>query len=187
MAAIQSMLLVYFLSKRINNRGLLLVGCGFYTISLFRSFYQGFIENSLIDIVLSPLSYILQPPTSFISAVIFIILGKILAENYSQSAWHLNKYYIMALIIIVLLGVIEVTVLRSECNIYFQNSYIALVPFTYLSIKMMLGMNSQLPSTVINFLRSSSILIYLSHPVFVFINKTFLDIGLGIGLSLLSG
>jgi len=60
MASIQSMILVYFLSKKLNNKGLFLVGCGFYAISLKYSFYEGVISSSLIDKILSPFSYVLQ-------------------------------------------------------------------------------------------------------------------------------
>jgi len=51
-----------------------------------------------------------------------------------------------------------------------------------ISVRILLGINFQWSSIIFNFMRSSSILIYLSHPVFVFLNKTFWGMRLGVEL-----
>lgn len=83
-ALIESVPLVYFLGKRINNRGLFVLGLILYAITSMCDTYYSILPNVLREIADCINTIVGDIAVSFIPAFIFVVSGKIIAENYSR-------------------------------------------------------------------------------------------------------
>lgn len=109
-ALIESVSLVYFLSKKINNRGLFIIGTLLYILtSICDTYYHQMpldIQHfaNYVNVCIGDIA------VSFIPAFIFVVSGKIIADNYNS----IQKYS---------LTIISVALLLSLLACYIESSF----------------------------------------------------------------
>lgn len=112
MACILSVNIVYFLSRKLSNCTLLLIAVGTYLISLLSSSYYGLLNQLLDERLMTLFSYFVMafhPANSFMVALIYIVLGKYIAN---EKSWKLTRIthvirshnYITIVLILILWG-----------------------------------------------------------------------------------
>ena len=188
MACIISVNIIYYLSKRINNKQLLLLGVGAYAISLVCSTYYGAFDSLLSDRLAhyhAAFSAYFMPANSFIVALIYIVLGKIIAEDVHNNKKRLNKKQnIVWVFLVALIGMIEAYFLRWSVSI--SDAFLFLPFFAGLSLMLLLRTRVNLSSSVSKMLRSMSILIYILHPIFIEINPVLFGIDKGMEMYIIT-
>lgn len=185
MASILSVNIIYILSRRLNNKQLLLIGWGGYSISLACSSYSGVLDIFLNDSFTyyhAAFSSFFMPANSFVVALIYIVIGKIIAENLHRTGdIHFNKSLnLMLLLLVGILGLLEVHFLRW--SVVINDAFLFLPFFTTLSFVLVLHMEVNLSASVSRLLRSMSILVYILHPIFISINHKLFDLDSGLKL-----
>ena len=180
MACIISVNIIYYLSNRLNNKSLLLIGVGGYLLSLICSGYDGAFNLLLNERFVhyhAAFSTYFMPANSFIVATIYVVIGKIIAESVRESKPLPNiKQNIALLIVVVILGILEVHLLRWSV---INDALLFLPFFAGLSLMLLLRARVNISPSVSKMLRSMSILIYILHPIFIAINPTLLDVEKG--------
>lgn len=182
MACIISTNIVYYLSHRLNNKQLLLLGWGGYFFSLLCSSYSGMLDLLLDDNIKyyhAAFSYFFMPANSFIVALIYVVLGKIIAD-YIRSKKQLcidKKMNIYLLFLFVVLGIIEVHFIRW--SVVISDAFLFLPFFIVLAFILILRTKVDISPSVSRLLRSMSILIYILHAIFVSVNPKLFDINSG--------
>ena len=174
-ASWQGMLIVFLLSKKINWKGLFVLGFLCYISSLPGTMYYGLISGtSFYKYYWYGYNIIFCPANSFITAIPFIVIGKYLAENNLTISRRLN---LLLLLCALCLGIVE-TVLCHD-SYYMNDTFLSLLLFCPLLVLLLLNSSIRIPTKVSRFFRKSSILIYLVHlPVFSLLRaQSFVDFG----------
>lgn len=117
MACIISTNIIYYLSHRLNNKQLLLLGWGGYFFSLLCSSYSGMLDLLLDDNIKYyhvAISFFFMPANSFIIALIYVVLGKIIAEDIQNNKQLCinRKINVILLFLFAVLGIVEVHFIR---------------------------------------------------------------------------
>lgn len=84
MCLIQCVPLVYFLSKRMSNTSMLILGAVFYSITAFCKSYYIFFPESIQDIALTICVNVDDICHTFLNAFIYVVLGKMFADNNTR-------------------------------------------------------------------------------------------------------
>ena len=185
MASILSVNIIYYLSRRFNNKQLLLMGWGGYFVALACSSYSGVLDvflNDRFTYYHAAFSYFFVPANSFVVALIYIVIGKIIVENLHRTGnIHLNKSLnLMLLLLVGALGILEIHFLRW--SVVINDAFLVLPFFTTLSFILVLQTEVNLSTSVSRLLRSMSILVYILHAIFVSINPKLFDLDSGLTL-----
>ena len=157
---------VWLLSKKTNNNVLLSLGIIAYIICCLTSNYFSFYEDLPYSVLIyKSYSFVLgKPCNSFLSALLFVVIGKMLAE---KDIHVLNKKLLFMFVFSILILFIEVSIvekfgLNKSAVDYSDDSYFSLVPLCT-SLFMLIGQNV-LPLNISTiFLRNSSTIIYCCH------------------------
>ena len=165
-STILSISVIWCLSKYCSNRFLLFIGFLFYVCCCLTSNYFAIYEKLPCSIfIYKSYSFIFgKPCNSFLSALFFIVIGKIFAEN----KWFLsNKILIVLLLSSLSLLFVEAEFIKSNrLNLskvdYSDDCFFSLVPLCVSSF-MLLGQNFLTISINTVELRHSSTIIYCSH------------------------
>lgn len=176
MACIISVNIVYYLSKKFSNILLLLFASGAFMISLITGSYYRLFAN-LLDgtplLLLKGFCWAFCPTNSFIIALIYIVLGKIVAEN-DYSRWFVCKtrattfFY---LVLILIAGTVEICLIKDISRN--TDAMMFLPPLSLLLMLLLLRSMIIIDPNLSRWLRNMSILIYLIHPILTLTNKTF--------------
>ena len=182
MASILSVNIIYYLSSRLNNKQLLLMGWVGYFIALACSSYSGVLDvflNDRFTYYHAAFSYFFMPANSFIVALIYIVIGKIIAENLHRTGIiHLNmSLNLMLSLLVGALGMLEIHFLRW--SVVINDAFLFLPFFSTLSFLLVLRTKVNLSTSVSRMLRSMSILIYILHTIFVYVNPKLFDLDSG--------
>ena len=125
-ASWQGMLLVYFLSKKVGWKGLLVIGILCYCSSLPGTMYYELISGTpLYKPYWYGFNIILCPANSFITAIPFIVFGKYLATHEIILARWKNH---LLLFLAICIGLLEVSVFRD--SYYMNDTYLSLLFFS---------------------------------------------------------
>lgn len=151
------MLIVYIMRNRIKT--LWFISIFFYFITAICSTYYPFFSCTFVDIWNKIFG---TPYTTFQTSIIFILFGKILAENKVRIY---KKYCISLVILSIIFGISELYVILSNSLIVANVFGVVIISFC-LSIYI-LNNNINLNYDVSKLLRNYSILIYLSHAMFL--------------------
>lgn len=161
MAGIIAMTLVFFASKKIKASVLLVVAFLLYLVCCLVTGYNSIIMGTRLEVLYYISKYIFDGiATSFVSALIWVLIGKFIAENELRlSRFHL----IIGIAVSMILLYFEHYLLMRYLDATQAGScYVALVPFcTYV----MLGIISldKIKIKLTKILRNISTLIYVSH------------------------
>lgn len=189
MACILSVNLIYYFSKWFDNKKLLAIGGVAYLISLSCSGYSGFVDLFLSEKGVrfhEILSFVFVPANSFIVAIVYVALGKIVAEWIQRGNGNLiNKSCNVWLIILFfILGCFEIYLIQWSAK---TNDAFMVLPFiTFFILIWLLKTNLNVPTHICQYMRSMSILIYILHPLFNFLNPILFDVDFGIKLFIIT-
>ena len=183
-ASWQGMLIVYLLSKKVNWKWLLVIGVLCYLSSLPGTMYYGLISDTPLY---KPYWYgyniTLCPANSFITAIPFIVIGKLIAERpFTLETWK-NA---LLLFIAFCIGFIEVYFCRD--SYYMTDTFVSLLLICPLLVILLLNLRVGIDDSICRFFRKSSILVFFVHlPVFTVLrDQHLLDFGLkGFGITIL--
>ena len=185
MACIIAVNIIYYLSRKLNNWQLLLVGFGAYLISLFCSSYSGVLDlvlNERFRYYHAAFSYLFMPANSFIVAMVYIAIGKFIAEDMVRDRkYSISKPMNVGLLALVTLsGCAEVLLIRW--SVVINDAYLFLPFFTFFAFVLLLGVDVKIPAQVSKTLRSMSILIYILHGIFVSVNPVLFGLESGMAM-----
>lgn len=162
MSSVIAMNLVYYLSKRLSNEVLLLVGVFFYFFSLLSCSYYGVVSLLNIELWYSRFDRLFVPSNSFFVAFIYIVIGKIIAEKRVI----LNiKSSILASLFVLMLGGIEVYQCKGFTRL--TDAFIFLPLFVYFFFQFLLCYKICVRDTLCLVFRRLSIVVYLCHYFFI--------------------
>lgn len=163
MATILGLGFVFYLSKLLNDRVLIIVGFCFYLIACLSSNYYGFIDHItwLSSAYHSLTSLVNTPHNSFFVAVLWVVIGKIIATRHIFSC---NKTLIFLLIMSFILLYVEYVVLNKLAIVKTNDCYLMLIP-TCFFLFVFIGRNKFIIPSWINTIkcRKLSTIIYCSH------------------------
>ena len=174
MASCEALLLVYLLQKYTSVIFCSIVCVGFYIVGLFASMWGGviqFLPNG--ELIVSVLKMICASQ-SFIVAIPYVFIGMIVARNKNI----LNKHnYALLLICVFLLGAYEAVIAKP----YSMGKTVSLcMPwFIYILLRYLLSIHITLSKDVSLYIRKTSILIYLIHPVVILCLQHIFNMTLG--------
>lgn len=153
----QGMLIVWWLSKKVSNKVLALIGSICFLIACVWSMYREVFIPTPIWPAFKLFGVLLAPSNSFIIAIPYCILGKYFADNPEVSI----KRPPIVLIFLALIAALEVYLCRNIG--YMSDSYLSLIllcPCVFISV---LHWNVKISPESSKYMRHCSILIYILH------------------------
>lgn len=164
MASCEAILIVFLLVKYTNHYVQYIVCFIFYLIGLSGSMYGGFIQ--MIPDIGGGMICVLDAicaNQSFIVAVPYMFIGYKLTTN----SCHTNTSILSLLVLLTLLfGAIEVYLCKPYCHGSSVSIYMPV--FIYLIVSLFLVFKVDISDKLSLYLRNTSILIYLIHPIIMF-------------------
>lgn len=155
---------------------------GGYVISLLSASYSGLLDSFLgerLQFYHKAITWCFCPANSFIVAMIYIVIGKILAENNWENWWISKPRIKTALlyVFVALLGIVEIHVLRW--SVLVNDAWVFLPSLTLLGFILLLQTDINIKPTVARWMRNVSILVYILHSIFQYANIRLLHLGNG--------
>lgn len=170
-ALIEGMVIIHMLEKK-HTILLYIIGASCFVLGLLWCMWYGLISGTWFEKYYHYFGIVVMPAQSFIIAIPYLIIGKLIAEN------KISKIPSLLCFFFVILAIVEVHICKNSFNKPFDDVSLSLVPLTIilfqLSSKIRIAETSQI-FPICRFLRKSSIMIYLLHPIFVYV---FLQMGL---------
>ena len=164
MALAESMLLIWFLRKKVWLP--LVVGILLYLPCLSSSMYYGLLGNTSLGGFNNFISGHFPFANSFFAAVIYVALGKLLAE---RRAWFCKKINIAVTCVFICTAFLEVFLLK-DTGWRINDCFVSLVPLSLsisvLSVKIDVKSISE---KLAKKLRNVSTVVYVSHGLFIYI------------------
>ena len=162
MASVIAMGIIFLLSKRLNNIQLLLVAGCFYIVCLLSSsyYYTTAIPHPWIQYAVSKG---INLENSFFAALIYMVIGKVLAENVSVVSQANLKTVCLCFAAVALVGAVEIGLMADYVR--FTDAYVSLPLITLFLLVFLLKLDVKIPANLSRTLRETSILVYLLHPV----------------------
>ena len=163
--------IVFLLSKKLSNTSLFIVGILFYCVACLSSNYIFIVlkNDNLLEIYKSVKSVVDLPCRNFIVSVIYIVLGKIIAQTKAHKIGT-KKSIIFATVSFALLIAECIIIEKSDVKVYDNDCFIFLVPTAFFIVTACVNSAISLPHAKI--LRNISTVVYCIHmPVFMVIGK----------------
>lgn len=165
-AMVYSIVLVYFLSKKVSNIWLILLGLLFYIGSVLASSYYGLIENTVVESFILDYEFLFSSWfNGFPASLIYIVIGKIIAEKELKIRKMTNLLHIFTVIGLVLM-IIEMNILRHFQIVRANDAFISLIPFSIFLFISILKTKIEIKNAIIY--RNLSTIVYFSHFNFLF-------------------
>lgn len=174
-ALVISMLLVLLLSRKLRTRWLILLGGGGYVLAVFCSCYSGVLETHFPFLRAYPLyrAIVLSLPTSFVSAFVWISLGKFMSESRCFFSQYSTSAKGLVLGIALLLYFTEVIIVKYYVGGNGGNDcYFLLVPVCSFLFCIVKDIGVRIPHSRL-FREMSTVLYVLHASVFVVIDVAF--------------
>lgn len=162
MSSVIAMNLVYWLSKRFSNKTLLIIGIGLFVFSLLSCSYNGIVNRFGIGAYYTAFDRIFVPSNSFFVAFIYVVIGKILAENDRLLG---KKESLIYSTIFFFLGGAEIYCVRPLTRL--TDAFIFLPFFTFFLFQFLLNVRIRANDELCRLFRKMSIIVYLSHYFFI--------------------
>ncbi len=168
-ALIEGVSLVWWISRRLSNRSLVVVGVVIFFGILIQTTYFSLLPLGFQRVFSFFRQAIGPVELSFFSGFLFIVIGKIIGDN-EQELYSLSKKKIsLCLIICLLLSVTEVLWIKYIVGGSISNDvYFMLVPLTPLLFTFIIQFQLEWSIDYIKW-RNYSTLFFFSHFIFVFI------------------
>ena len=175
MASMISVVIVYYLDKRckLKNSTLLILAIVGYLFSLSSAGYGGFVDLFLSERMQFNHRLfvgVFCPSNSFVVALIYVVLGKILSET-KWERWNIVHYKWQLVLLwfgILFFGVMEVFLMKW--SMWVSDAWCFLPPLTLVGFVILLLTDTEIKPDIAQLMRKMSILIYILHPIFQFVN-----------------
>ena len=186
MATILGTVIIFYLSRRISNRGLLLITVPIYLFSTVFTEFSAEIQSvpalaAFTDFYKMILG---TPHFSFMIALLYIVLGKILADHAQESRPRKSN---LVFLLVCLTGLVFEYCfrLKSKSFPYSCNCFLLLAPAAYFFTAIILHIQIQIRHSDI--LRKLSTIIYCGHvPILAVVSKCLRLCGVSDPLHILS-
>ena len=130
MASLLSVIFVWCVSKKISNSCLIGLGLFFYIFCcLFSNYYDMISNDVLIDIYKKYVLVFKRPYNSFPVAMLFVVVGKLFAEN---SVIVSNKKILLFLLASILALYAEFYLVQNYSHVTNDDCFFSLIPFSIL-------------------------------------------------------
>jgi hypothetical protein len=184
MACIIGVSIVFLLEKRfkLSCKTLLILACCGYIMSLLSAGYSGFFDSLLdeqMQFYHKAFSWCFCPANSFIISLLYIMFGKILAENEWES-WWISKpksKTVLLYIVFALIGFAEIYLMKWSMTV--NDAWLFLPPLTLLGFILLLQTEAKIKPELARWMRNISILVYILHPILQYANMRLFGIGNG--------
>lgn len=155
---------------------------GGYLIALLSSSYYGAFDLLLGERGQSFHEYFtwfFSPANSFVLALIYVTLGKVVAESNWNNWWVCkSKSRIVCLYLVFLtIGVFEVYFMKWSVSI--NDAWLFLPPLTLFGFLFLLQTDIHISDSLCKWFRNISILVYFLHPIFRLINSKIFGMDFG--------
>ncbi len=166
-ALLFSITVIHVLAERIGFKRLFLIACGFYVIGMFGDAYYGFVKDIPIISDFYKMLFILFYTTrnGLMSAMLFVILGAYMSQR--ELKFKPSKAALYMILSIAVLAC-EVFALRNFSSPRDYNVMLSIIPVTYFSFQLTLGVDLKFKWNY-RFLRDSSVIIFFIHPLFILV------------------
>lgn len=162
MASLEGVALVRLLQRWLSNFGLMVFAISLYVLCLLSSSYSFMVESDTWNTITGVISF----GNSFFVGVIYIVTGKVLAETGGMKVLSKAALWLM-LVVFFILWIIEISLVKGD---YINTGCFVCLPiFTMMLASLSVRLKFDLNDSVCRMLRKSSTLIYLSHPVVIFL------------------
>ena len=180
MASLLSVIFVWFVSKRISNTLLVVLGLFLYLFCCLFSNYKDLINNEvLIEIYKKYVLLFKRPYNSFPVAVLFVVVGKVLAE---KSVVVSNMKIIFFLCVSIFFLYAEFYFVQNDSHVINDDCFFSLIPLSVL-LFMFIGQNYINYNGETRNIRKCSTVIYCCHGSIASVMKyVLLQIGVVSGL-----
>ena len=176
MACMIAVNLVWLLSKRCKWRNgtlLALAGVG-YAISLTAAGYYGFTDlflNERMQFCHRAFTWCFCPANSFVVALIYVVIGKVLAES-DWERWRIsNPRWKTALLYLLLLGLGFAEVHYMKWSAGVTDAWICLPPLALVGFVLLLQTDLKINAGFARWMRNVSILVYILHSILQYANE----------------
>lgn len=164
-ASVQATAILWFLDKKkISKTIIWITAIGFYLLSCMSSMYYGTIEGTMFSIGMKYITFFLIPANSFMVALIYMLIGKYIAESPKKNPPPKNWFF--ALTVTAVIGITEVIYCKDMQLI--NDAFFALAPFTYFVVRLLLSRPSTMQSVYFKYFRVASTLVYFLHAYLIF-------------------
>lgn len=163
-ASWQAMLIVFIFIKHKKEKMLIVLSIICFIVALFDGMYNGVLRNTFLEKPDYILNILLEPANSFVVAIPYMTLGYYMSRKNHTNCFSLNKV-IIALMLFVAILFVETYCCKSIYNK--TDAFLSLIPITAFLIYILTSINMRLNKKLALFMRQSSILIYLSHTLFI--------------------
>lgn len=174
MSSVIGMTIIVLLSKHHSTRKISFISIMFFICSLLSTSYHGLIDNTYFGSLYKYIDFVFVPSNSFFVSLVYISIGKGIAEGTFKCS---KQTAFVCLFISLLVWTIEVVFSRSITRL--TDAFIMLPFVTFFLVKSLFYINIKISETISNYLRKSSILIYLLHYVLLDLNIQLLAFNLG--------
>lgn len=159
----QGVLIVWWLSKKVDKRLLCIIGISCFILACSLSMYRGLMEHTPAWPLLKLVGALLAPANSFIVAIPYCIIGKFFAEGQFKAVKNKGFLLLGSLAI----GALEAYSCRSFG--YMTDVYLSLILISPCIFMIILDWDLQMNPELSKYLRNCSILVYLLHlPILYF-------------------
>ena len=174
MALMESVPLIFFLSKRFTLRSLFLAGCAAYAVVVLCTYYYFFLPAAWQQVA-KAMGHI---ETSFLSAFVFCVIGKFIAGHETElRRWKQATWLCLSCLIISAAEVLTVDIVHAPSA---NDCYFMLIPTVFALFVVLLQHEVQNTAIHYRYWRKASTVFYFSHFIFVFlfvlVNKHLLPI-----------
>ena len=173
MSSMISMTLVYYLSRKINNRVLLMISVLLYVCSLLSSSYYGIINNEPFITVYKNIDKLFVPSNSFFAALIYVVLGKCIADGMIPT----KRSSILMLMLILPIWLLEIHQVKSIAR--YNDAFVCLPFISFYLTSLLISVESKVSKELSMVFRKMSVLIYLMH--YIYINLVYMVLNVKVG------
>jgi len=141
--------------------------------------YNGIVSHLPNGKTINIFLYYISAPQSFILAIPYCILGiKLVTVDFDLSL----KTELLILVFLIVLAIIEAFLCKPIYSR--QNASLAIIPIVFMIIYICLKHDVNVKSSILVFMRKSSILIYLIHCIVIYFLKTYAGLDFGMSLAI---
>lgn len=181
-ASIESILLVYVFNKYLGKLKSMIAVLAIYIVGLAGSMYSGVVLDLPQGHTIVEFLKNICASQSFIVAVPYVWIGMLIAKH-GKINYRLKNLQI-TLLLIVILGASEAYLCKNIC--YGKTVSLCMPLFIFYLSNLALSLNVSISNKISMYLRISSILLYLIHPVVILVLNHFMHIPMGGVLFLLT-
>ena len=183
MALIEGVIIIYFSSKKINNKVLFVLTLLTNIFVIMTCSYDFLFPNVVFSDFYNSTKII--PNNSFIVGLLWIMIGKLFADNQDKIKVYKKKKNIVFIIVVGILFYLEWFLVRGITNDPYKPCYFMLIPFTILIFYYIINIKPFYFKQSL-LLRKMSTVIYVSHKAFMIIFSKFIGVNNGYLLIIIS-